>query len=55
MSAEELKDHVDKEKLDNLDLVTEEFKKKKKIKANINECAEILTDVFSTIPTEEKR
>ena len=54
MSAVELKDHEDKEKLDNLDLVTEEVKKKNKSKANVNQCAEILTDVFSTIPMEEK-
>ena len=32
MSAEELKDHEDKEKLDNLDLVTEEVKRRRKVK-----------------------
>ena len=53
MSTEELKDHKDKEKLENLDLITEKVKNKKKSKANIYQRAGILTDVFSTIPMEE--
>ena len=52
--AEEIKDHKDKERLENLDLFTEEVKTKKKSKASIDQCAWILTDVFSTIPMEEK-
>ena len=41
MSAEELKDRAHKERLDNLDLVTEEVKKIKKSKTSIYQCAKI--------------
>ena len=37
-----------------MELVTEEVKKTKKSKANIDQCTKILTDVFSTMPTKEK-
>ena len=50
MSAEEIKNHEDKERLDNLDLVTEKVKKAKKDKTNMDQCTNILTDVFSAIP-----
>ena len=53
MSTEELKDHKDKEKLENLDLITEKVKNKKKSKASIDQCAGILTNVFSAIRIDE--
>ena len=48
------KDHEDNERSDNSDLVTEEVKKTKKNKANIDQHAQILTDMSRTIPTEDK-
>ena len=54
MSAEELKIHEDRDSSDDLDQAPEECKKTKKHKANIDQCAKILTEMFSTLPTEEK-